>query len=180
MLPSRTNKTALWREHTKSFTCNHSNIELRERIVKGGGKQYVTQCLRCGEATSSPFKKDVAIENNNGTLPPPFEENIKEKWHNQSQESTQKILNTDNSAFWEAYNNYLASTEWINKRNKVLKRAKEICEGCLENSATQVHHRTYAHVGNEFLFELVAVCDECHDRLHAEPSVTEEENDDSD
>jgi hypothetical protein len=31
-----------------------------------------------------------------------------------------------------------------------------------------VHHLTYAHVFNEFLFELMAVCDECHDRLHRE------------
>jgi 5-methylcytosine-specific restriction endonuclease McrA len=32
--------------------------------------------------------------------------------------------------------------------------------------ATQVHHTTYKHVGNEFLWELRAICDECHDRFH--------------
>ena len=33
--------------------------------------------------------------------------------------------------------------------------------------AKQVHHTTYANVGHEFLFELVALCPECHNRYHA-------------
>jgi len=32
--------------------------------------------------------------------------------------------------------------------------------------ATEVHHLTYQHVGHEFLFELVAICRECHTRWH--------------
>lgn len=51
------------------------------------------------------------------------------------------------------------------KRARVLLRAGRKCEGCGEE-ATQVHHLTYEHVFEEFLFELIAVCRGCHERLH--------------
>ena len=174
MLPSRIDKKTMWKEHAKNFTCDHSNTELRERTVKGGRKQYVHQCLLCGDATTSPIKTETAIKSNNGELPKPFDEDIKERWHKQSQESAQKISSTDDSAFWDAYANYLQSPEWATKRDKVLKRANDICEGCLINAATQVHHLIYEHVGHEFLFELVAICDDCHERMHPEPTNTDE------
>jgi 5-methylcytosine-specific restriction endonuclease McrA len=50
----------------------------------------------------------------------------------------------------------------------VLERAGNICEGCGEKKASQVHHLTYKHLRLEFLFELVAVCEKCHDTLHDE------------
>lgn len=65
------------------------------------------------------------------------------------------------------YSAYLASPEWKARRFKVMRRANGICEGCGDAPAVQVHHRTYAHVFAEFLFELVAICKPCHDRLHA-------------
>lgn len=42
-----------------------------------------------------------------------------------------------------------------------------LCEGCGKARATQVHHKTYRNLGDEFLFELVALCDACHKRLRA-------------
>ena len=44
----------------------------------------------------------------------------------------------------------------------------------MKNKATQVHHLTYQHVFAEFAFELVAVCDECHARLHPRNDNDEE------
>lgn len=32
------------------------------------------------------------------------------------------------------------------------------------------HHLTYAHVTQEFLFELVAICGDCHARVHDAPA----------
>jgi 5-methylcytosine-specific restriction endonuclease McrA len=45
-------------------------------------------------------------------------------------------------------------------------RAGGICEGCRQESATEVHHLTYEHAGREFLWELVAICRRCHERYH--------------
>jgi len=48
----------------------------------------------------------------------------------------------------------------------VLERDLRLCQGCRQRPATQVHHQTYRRVGREMLFDLVAVCDECHDAIH--------------
>lgn len=64
------------------------------------------------------------------------------------------------------YSAYLQTPQWHELRAKVLHRDKRICQGC-GNHATQVHHLTYAHIANEFMFELVAVCRACHERLHS-------------
>ena len=69
-------------------------------------------------------------------------------------------------AFWEKYKEYLRSPEWASKRERVLKRANGMCEGCGIAEARQVHHLSYAHVGREMLFELVAICDACHEVVH--------------
>ena len=64
------------------------------------------------------------------------------------------------------YDRYLESPAWAERRRLVLERAGGKCEGCRKRLATQVHHLTYEHVGNELLFELVAVCRDCHERIH--------------
>jgi 5-methylcytosine-specific restriction endonuclease McrA len=66
----------------------------------------------------------------------------------------------------ERYKQYLQSEAWRRRRELVLRRALGICEGCGQASATEVHHLTYDHVGNEFLWELVAICRDCHERYH--------------
>jgi 5-methylcytosine-specific restriction endonuclease McrA len=54
-------------------------------------------------------------------------------------------------------------------RNRVIKRDGGLCRGCSEAPATQVHHLTYEHIGNEFDWELVAICRRCHQRYHDTP-----------
>jgi hypothetical protein len=61
------------------------------------------------------------------------------------------------------------------KRAAVMERAKRkskngmvpICEmvGC-NRVATECHHSTYAHLGHEYLDDLLAVCSKCHHWLH--------------
>ena len=72
------------------------------------------------------------------------------------------------SAAWRAkYEAHLASEAWRRTCNKVRDRAHGICEGCGERrDAVDVHHLTYENMGNEFMFELVLICRDCHDRLH--------------
>jgi len=71
--------------------------------------------------------------------------------------------------FWARYRVYMESAEWQAKRRRVLGRAHYLCEGCGTRKAEHVHHLTYVHFGNEFLWELVAVCEPCHERLHGRP-----------
>lgn len=60
----------------------------------------------------------------------------------------------------------LQTPEWRELRARVLDRARGVCEGCLDAPASQVHHLTYDHKGAEFAFELRALCDACHERIH--------------
>jgi hypothetical protein len=69
--------------------------------------------------------------------------------------------------WWEWYNLYLRSPEWRQRRAKVMDRAGNICEACRERPAAHAHHLNYAHVGNEPLFDLVAICQQCHDEIHS-------------
>jgi hypothetical protein len=75
----------------------------------------------------------------------------------------------ENAKWWADYNCYLKSPAWRERSQAVLRRAGGTCEGCLKRRAVQVHHLSYAHVCDEFLWELRAVCLECHERWHAAP-----------
>ena len=57
---------------------------------------------------------------------------------------------------------YYLSNEWEIRRKLVLNRDKYICQSCLSNKATQVHHLTYKHFKNEPLFDLISICEFCH------------------
>jgi hypothetical protein len=64
------------------------------------------------------------------------------------------------------YYQYLSTPEWRSIRQRVIRRAGGVCEGCGEREATIVHHLTYQRRGKEFLLDLIAVCRECHDLIH--------------
>lgn len=75
------------------------------------------------------------------------------------------------AARWARYNAYLRSPQWREISQRVLNRAQRVCDGCGKEPATQAHHLTYENVGAEFLWELRAVCNACHDRYHAAKSA---------
>ena len=60
---------------------------------------------------------------------------------------------------------YLRSPEWKARKIKALRRDGYICQACHDNSATEVHHTTYKHWGNEPLWELQSVCRACHQSI---------------
>lgn len=64
------------------------------------------------------------------------------------------------------YHNYLRSNEWVEKRDRVLKRDNYTCQSCLICPADDVHHLTYEHKFEEFCFELISLCRDCHKRIH--------------
>jgi len=160
-------KIAAWRDHGERFDCQHADTVLRRRVIKGGAIQYVHQCLRCGESRNQPLAKAKALEESGGVEPPAFDDKLRESWESKRNESAELIKTKfSRDAFFADYDEYLKSNAWAKRRALVLKRAQSICEGCGEEPATEVHHLTYEHVSKEFLFELVALCEPCHDRLH--------------
>mgnify|MGYP000274206070 CR=1 FL=1 len=157
----------------QKFSCEHENKEIRLRTIRGGSIQRVEQCLKCGRAVSNAYSKEKVLELTGKENIPEFDSELMENWEKSYAEECKSIMegyesrkDFERAEFFQEYDKYLLSEEWAKKREKVLNRANGICEGCGENNANQVHHLTYKNVGAEFLFELVAICHECHDRLH--------------
>lgn len=140
--------------------CKHPKSEIRRFTVSGGGEQARKQCLVCGVGFGPAVSKDKALyaKLSDDLLNEEYLENQKNK------ERALRDAVTD--ARREEYNTYLKTPEWAALRAKVLERDHYLCQGCLAAKATLVHHFTYANVGNELCFELVALCHECHARAH--------------
>jgi len=79
-------------------------------------------------------------------------------------------MSSEQQTWWDRYHEYLKSPEWYALRERVMRRADGFCEICALGQPTQVHHTTYKHVFHEFIWELRAVCDRCHARLHRTPT----------
>lgn len=158
------------------YACDHKDTRSpTRRTIKGGTLCVYEQCSHCGESFGAIRKSRFSMDEINAM--PVFDEALRDERWNEKQakieEWRESLLARQQaaeaargSAWWVWYNQYLASPEWKQKRAAVIRRAQGVCEGCGTGRASQVHHLTYKHVGNEFLFELVAVCDACHQRLH--------------
>lgn len=67
----------------------------------------------------------------------------------------------------EKYQAYLCSREWSERKEAIRDRAGGMCERCSVNKMDAVHHLTYARKYNEELEDLQAICNPCHDFIHA-------------
>lgn len=78
---------------------------------------------------------------------------------------------TQTEEWWAEYNAYLKTDVWQYKRQQVLEREGYQCQGCRISKAVHVHHTTYKNLGDELLFQLVALCKDCHSKLHPEKNL---------
>lgn len=159
--------TRLNLELDKFKFCVHQNQEIRYKLASNKTKMYCWQCTYCGEHLRQNNK--LWIPHNsipNIGLIKPFNDDIRNTRSELTTALKNKLHEAKNDQFWTEYPEYLTSPEWQAKRLLVLARSNGCCEGCGKKTATQIHHLSYTHKYNEFLFELVAVCLSCHDRLH--------------
>lgn len=148
--------------------CKHAELRLVRSVIKNGSIQYRDQCQQCGELQGNPRKHaDVPadVPSRDETLEPRYYRDRDEELRAIYQKHIRKQKERD-TEWWARYHRHMKSAEWAVIREKVFRRANGLCEGCMEKPATQVHHLTYENMGSEFLFELVAVCTDCHERAH--------------
>lgn len=138
-----------------------ATVELRRRTVANSGVHLLYQCLVCGRAASTALPRSKV---GNADRLPPWDESLAQRYNDR------RIAKMDDerAAWFAEHDAYLKTPKWRKKRAAVLLRAQGTCEGCAEAPATQVHHLTYDHWRDELLWELVAICDSCHARIHAE------------
>lgn len=109
-------------------------------------------------------KRAIELLNEAVVLYPDFSEASifrQEVWH-----CLLKSLDPDDNC--GTYKEYLDSPAWEMKRDDVMKRDGGQC--ICGTQAIVVHHKTYCNIGKEPLSDLVALCKECHERVH-EPYV---------
>jgi 5-methylcytosine-specific restriction endonuclease McrA len=147
--------------------CEHTSYELRDYPTSNGGWQRKPQCLICGQAVGKPEKREKSIS------VPHWDMERRATWEGECRLRQEEIETTliSRTASLEAggydcYEEYLRSSEWKERRELVIKRDGGLCQACLSEQATEVHHLTYDQIFKEYLFDLVAVCRNCHERLH--------------
>lgn len=152
---------------TELYQCDCVNKQLRQRTYRGGSTHYAYQCLRCGsQVGDSVAKESLEVHQalSDGGIPD-FDETLHDQFTGKAQKAIARERERKSAEWWSAYHKYMSSPEWYEKRQKVLERDGWVCQGCGEKTATEVHHRSYAHFGDELLWELVSVCNDCHRKV---------------
>lgn len=159
--------------------CKHADKQVMRVPVAGGAIQVRSVCMNCGERVGqAQSQKNAAWV---ATLPL-FTQDTTEGYQSRRYRERHtyllnlaRIQHAERGKFTTFYRNYMKSPEWYEKRDLVLKRCGGVCEGCGIAPATEAHHVTYRHFGNEFLFELLGLCHGCHERIHAEDAAIGED-----
>ena len=158
-------------EHvSEKYRCPHIEIEKRNKPDKNGRPLVAFQCVTCGERVGDYIPVKNLNRREVAKLPLWNKELEQAYWRQMLNEAYQRREAARVKAIqqnWRRkYDAYLSTSKWKTLREKVLARANGRCEGCGERKATHVHHLTYERLGNEMLFDLVAVCDACQKKIH--------------
>jgi len=149
--------------------CSCSDEQPRTRTLNDGRVIFGLQCINCGKWTAkskSSFSIFPTIA---------FDESIRVKFQERLNLFRESQASKRRSDWFAWYSDYLKTPQWQSKRLAVLKRDRYLCQGCMSRRASQVHHLSYEHCGNELLWELTSVCDDCHKKIH--PHMQEAEID---
>jgi len=145
-------------------SCGGVRTDLRRRILGNGALQIVYQCLTCGRSATNPLKQSSIRHPERIPL---WDDTIAARYD----AARSADRDREKEDWFREHNAYLQTQAWREKRALVIKRCKGICEGCGVAQVTQVHHLTYEHWRDELLWELVGVCDDCHERAHKKPEA---------
>ncbi len=143
--------------------CCHPTTTVTRRVIKNGAVQVVEQCAQCFRVIGGAIPK-VSVADIDAL--PPFQDRAEDYLKARSSVFVAR-MKRQRAEWFEAHNVYLASPEWAKRRRSVMTRARGVCEGCLSVPATQVHHLSYDNWGDELLYQLVAICDACHEKAHS-------------
>jgi len=163
----------LWRVYLDDG-CTHQDTVIVCRINSAGNQFFSRYCPYCGVKWGSMIKRaDAEREGIAADLTEQEMDSRAEAYLAERQAHFDKIMRAAADRAFEArpentpaYQDYLRSPQWKRKAAAIMDRAGGKCEGCLGRDAEEVHHTTYAHIFNEFAFELLALCSPCHRRFH--------------
>lgn len=149
-----------------SFACEHEKKEIFYIYCSDMRKQFAFYCLNCGKKIGGPLAFEYVDTLTNKDTVKEYDRQIQEKHQQKIEATTRHLIEQYELEKHEHYQEYLQSENWRQKRQMVLARSRGICEGCGINQPHEAHHLTYSRCGDEMLFDLVALCNSCHRKLH--------------
>jgi hypothetical protein len=169
----RTGETALITDGAAYFRdlekrrppCKHEHIEPRLFDVEGGAKGVWNQCQACGRRMGNALPNSRPYPRSDPNVAITYEANYKRVGDEVAAQHIDLSVG-ESEEWWAKYTAYLETPAWLQRRFLVIKRCGGVCEGCGSAEVDEVHHLTYEHVTEEFLFELVGLCGNCHHRIH--------------
>lgn len=172
-------------------TCDHEDQHVVRYMQSNGVEIARVQCKTCGKGLGNKRKADYDFSNL-----PVFDDELREEWNKCKQEAynaywqrkqarweaerqeAEQEKNEKSLIWWRNYNAYLKTPGWYKIRQAVLTRDNNLCQACLRNTATHVHHLSYDlynQVGRSAAFELVAICRACHEQIHPHMAELQDE-----
>ena len=158
----------VWEIARERFACACSESRLTLFHDKAGRPSYRLQCPRCGKHENV---RKTELSPREMSEAPPWDDDAGKRWYearyafSNAIHDARRVHSLD--SFRGEEGEFLRSAVWQDMRRRVMTRAGGMCEGCQVRRAVQVHHRNYDRkFGREMLFDLVAVCRECHTAIH--------------
>jgi hypothetical protein len=152
--------------------CRQTEAVLTRRTNSAGIVSAQLQCNTCGRSISGSMKRADHYEFMDYAQ---FDEELGINYQGSYHDERRDLLEAQLAQL--AFNrkqrsvDYAAqlrsSPEWRALRQKVLQRARFVCEACLSAPAEHAHHLTYHFGILPPAWMLRAVCKPCHERLHA-------------
>lgn len=149
--------------------CAHEEQATVARTYGNGASAAWLQCVACGGGIRA-VKTSIPLAEL-----PPWSGELQERFRSAAREEIERRQNAvamereaRGADWWARYDAYLLTPRWQELRRRVLARSRGLCEAFMDGcnrTATEVHHLTYDHVGDEPIFDLAAVCHRCHDRI---------------
>jgi len=147
--------------------CQHEVAELRRFTMSNGTVHFTLQCQNpaCLRRPTGQFISRAKLRE---TLTDAFIDAIPDFDHDGRECANQAVRvladaerEVRQDSWWARYDRYMNSPEWQVKRRRVIARDHGQCQIC-DVIGNHVHHLTYVHLENEYLFELVLLCRGCH------------------
>ncbi|HEY7117510.1 MAG TPA: hypothetical protein VH475_13060 [Tepidisphaeraceae bacterium] len=139
---------------------------MRQRHHSNGTLHFVMQCLSCGRQVRAVRHVDAVAAGGAEALP--WDDTIADAYWQRRFTERRQVWAEARSQRRADYDEYLDSAAWRARRAARLALDQGRCQARLDGCqryATEVHHLTYRHCGNEPLFDLVSVCGCCHRQI---------------
>jgi hypothetical protein len=169
-----------YRFETTPVECDHDYMPIRFTISNGGTaiRKFCKKCKRLSpNAEPESAYKDQELPNRSLVEYHDYLDKLLLEDALVIQKLTAELRVLSGDFDEKTYSEYLLSDHWRSKRHDILERDSSICQIC-GDQARDVHHLSYVHRGDEYDFELVSLCQDCHKKYHLQaetkPTILQE------